>query len=199
MSDDIQVIHRCLERERLARKKAESLLEMREAELLDRHHELTTVVSIMRGQLEMLEDAVNSMLVAIVTLEVDGTIRLFNRNAQKLFGLAADEILGTSFRSLMPQIFSRDNPRRLRDDLLLGQVVSMSRVNGRHRDGTTLAVDLKCSMTVRKYRRRLTLLLTPPIVDEESTTNEVSQVEQPERRETARTEVGPPWHRRVTS
>jgi len=78
MSDDIQVIHRCLERERLARKKAESLLEMREAELLDRHHELTTVVSIMRGQLEMLEDAVNSMLVAIVTLEVDGTIRLFN-------------------------------------------------------------------------------------------------------------------------
>jgi PAS domain S-box-containing protein len=162
MSDDIQIMYRTLERERLARKKAENLLEVREAELLGRHHELTTVVSIMRSQLDVLEDAVNSMTVATVTLEVDGTIRLFNRHAQRLFGLSAEEVLGTSFRSLMPQIFRRDDAQRLREDLLLGQQATISKAKGRRRDGSSFKVDVTCSATVKKDRRRLTLLITLP-------------------------------------
>lgn len=85
---------------------------------------------------------------AILTIDDHGTLRSFNRSAERLFGYTAHEIIGCNVSMLMPE------PHRARHDSYIqnylntgkAKIIGIGReVTAMHRDGKELVVELAVS------------------------------------------------------
>ena len=91
---------------------------------------------------------VESATDAIVSADAEGRIISWNRAAERVFGYAADEILGRRLTSLMPEQYREQHERGMRRFLssgegrAIGQTVELE---GLRRDGTTFPVELALS------------------------------------------------------
>lgn len=98
---------------------------------------------------------VDSAYDAIVTIDQQHHITLFNRAAENLFGYAAAEVLGQPIVMLLPERFRADHPRRVTDFAEAYQPAvrqatpprmdGSNSVYGLHRDGSIIPVEIAVS------------------------------------------------------
>src|SRR5438270_7222760 len=91
---------------------------------------------------------VESATDAIVSADAEGLIISWNRAAARLFGYAADEILGRRLTSLMPEQYREQHERGMRRFLSSGEGRAIGHtveLEGLRRDGTTFPVELALS------------------------------------------------------
>ncbi len=95
---DVELLQRRLDRERAARKAAESLLEQKSLEVYEANQKLQDLADRTNAIVETAAEG-------IITYDCDGIVRSFNRSAKRIFGVASG--VDQNIR-----MFFKDNPRR---------------------------------------------------------------------------------------
>jgi two-component system, LuxR family, sensor kinase FixL len=103
--------------------------------------------------LSVLDTAVD----AIIIIDDQARILVYNQACERLFGYKAAEALGQNVRLIMPDEFARHHDRYLSDYLTTGhrKIIGIGReVKAQHRDGTVFPVDLSVGESVTQAGRR---------------------------------------------
>jgi two-component system sensor kinase FixL len=103
--------------------------------------------------LSVLDTAVD----AIIIIDDQARILVYNQACERLFGYKAAEVLGQNVRLIMPDEFAHHHDRYLSDYLNTGQrkIIGIGReVKAQHRDGTIFPVDLSVGESVTQAGRR---------------------------------------------
>lgn len=128
-------------------------LEAREEELAETHRDLEKLVADRTRQLERSESGLRQILETVVdgiiTADSDGQIRSFNPAAERMFGYAAEEVIGQPLSLLMPSPEAGEHQAHV-NAFLAGQsdsdAVGRGReVRGRHRDGRIFHLEVALS------------------------------------------------------
>jgi diguanylate cyclase (GGDEF)-like protein/PAS domain S-box-containing protein len=105
-------------------------------------HELEISTSRFRSVVDAAYDA-------IITMDQQHQITLFNRAAENLFGYSSDEMLGRRIEQLLPEKFRGNHAHYVqqfaRSPVRSRQMDERNRVYGLHRDGTLLPVEIAIS------------------------------------------------------
>lgn len=101
------------------------------------------------GELELRATIVDQMADAVVLVDRDGLIRLWNRGAEVLFGFSAAEALGATLELIVPSRFWRGHDQGFRRAIASGSLrldgqVMTTRSN--HKHGCRLYVDFTFGM-----------------------------------------------------
>ncbi len=99
---------------------------------------------------------------AIVVIDGEGRILDFNPAAERIFGYAAEEVIGQNVRSLMPEPDSSQHDQYLKNYFQTGQprIIGTGReVTGLHKDGGTVPLELAVSEVNYDGRRLFTGIL----------------------------------------
>lgn len=82
---------------------------------------------------------------AVIFVDREGLVRVWNRRAEAIFGFAADEVLGRGLDAIIPEHLRRAHWAGFRKAVDTGNMKHMDRVlttRSRHKDGRKLYVDL---------------------------------------------------------
>ncbi|WP_243048196.1 sensor domain-containing diguanylate cyclase [Dyella sp. RRB7] len=105
-------------------------------------HELEVSTSRFRSVVDAAYDA-------IITMDQQNHITLFNRAAENLFGYSSEEVLGQPIEQLLPEKFRASHHKYVqqfaRSPVLSRQMDERNRVYGLHRDGTLLPIEIAIS------------------------------------------------------
>jgi two-component system sensor kinase FixL len=96
---------------------------------------------------------------AIVVIDENATIRSFNRTAEKMFNLSAQEVLGQNIKMLMPPYFAEHHDGYMERYLRTGErrIIGIGRiVTGQRRDGSTFPIELSIGEARTTDRRLFT-------------------------------------------
>ena len=142
-----ELLLRRLERERLARKQAEQLLEEKSLELYSANKQLAENALELEKkfkqstqQLQISEIRNNAVLQsaldAIVTIDIDGKVLEFNPAASKLFGYEPEAVIGNSMsKHLIPERFHEQHEqgmqhyRKTREGAVLNRLVELTAID----------------------------------------------------------------------
>ncbi|TAN68784.1 MAG: PAS domain S-box protein [Magnetospirillum sp.] len=92
-----------------------------------------------------LKGIMDTVVDGIITIDEAGMVLSFNPSAQRIFGYAADEVVGRNINMLMPEPYRNQHDGYLHDYLESGlrRIIGSGReVQGLRRDGTTFPIDL---------------------------------------------------------
>ncbi|SDB90481.1 sensor domain-containing diguanylate cyclase [Paraburkholderia lycopersici] len=105
-------------------------------------HELEVSTSRFRSVVDAAYDA-------IITIDQQHCITLFNRAAERLFGYSAEEMLGQPITQLLPDRYRANHSQYVhqfaRSPVRSRQMDERNRVYGQHRDGSPLPVEIAIS------------------------------------------------------
>src|SRR6201995_6058504 len=96
-------------------------------------------------QREQLARVVESTNDAVITVDLVGTITSWNAGAERLYGFAAQEMIGTIQRAPAPADGSFPDAEQLMSRLIAGEHVTQRALPRRHRDGSRIYVDLSAA------------------------------------------------------
>ena len=104
---------------------------------------------------DFLESVIDSSVDAIVSADLQGTLRLFNRAAARVFGYSPSDVIGRmNVEDLYPPGVAREVMRKIRDPASSGYGrLEDFRVDMQAADGTTVPVLLSASLVVENGRR----------------------------------------------
>ena len=106
---------------------------------------------------ERYQSVVDNVVHGIITIDERGAIESFNPAAERIFGYAADEIIGQNVSTLMPEPFGSQHDGYLSHYLQTGQkkIIGIGReVEGRRRNGAIFPIELAVS-EFRLGKRRM--------------------------------------------
>jgi PAS domain S-box-containing protein len=102
---------------------------------------------------------VDNVVDGIITIDEAGRIESFNPAASRIFGYAADEVIGNNVSMLMPTPYKEAHDGYLEQYRRTGkgEVIGVGReVSGRRRDGSVFPLDLSIGEFIEDGRRRFT-------------------------------------------
>jgi len=105
------------------------------------------------------QSALENVVDGIITIDEHGHIESFNRAAEKIFGYAANEVVGQNINCLMPAPYHEEHDSYLHNYLATGnaKIIGIGReVTGQHKDGTTFPLDLAVSEFNQGTKRMFT-------------------------------------------
>ena len=117
------------------------------------------MVEALHNQEARMRAIVNTAIDGIVTINDAGIVESFNPAAERIFGYAADEVLGNNVRMLMPEPYHSEHDGYLERFLRTREphVIGIGReVMGRCKDGSTFPMDLAVGETELGSRRLFT-------------------------------------------
>jgi PAS domain S-box-containing protein len=100
------------------------------------------------GQAAKLRGLLESAVTAILTIDTSGAIETVNPATEKMFGYAADELVGQNIKILMPEPYQSAHDGYLANYLATGtkKIIGIGReVSGRRKDGSILPIQLAVS------------------------------------------------------
>lgn len=148
------------------------------------HIERRRTQSALRESEARLRAILQTAVEGIVTIDEHGIIESFNPAAEKIFGYAADEIIGQNVNVLMPEPHCHEHDRYIANYLRTGQakIIGIGReVQGRRKDGTVFPMDLAVS-EVRLENRRLFTGFIRDITERKRLEREILEISDRERR-----------------
>jgi PAS domain S-box-containing protein len=98
---------------------------------------------------ERLRSVVNHVVDGIISLDDHGTVTTFNPAAERIFGYAAQEVIGQNLKLLMPEPYHNQLDSYLASYLRTGPAKNIDvglEVVGRRKDGSTFPMDLAISV-----------------------------------------------------
>jgi PAS domain S-box-containing protein len=105
---------------------------------------------------ELLRSILESAVEGIIVIDAKGLVQAFNPAAERLFGYAADELLGQNVKLLMPSPDHEQHDAYLHNYIATGQAKIIGkgrRVRGQRKDGTTFPLHLSVGeMSLRGAR-----------------------------------------------
>jgi two-component system, LuxR family, sensor kinase FixL len=113
----------------------------------------------LRNSEARLRSIVESAVDGIVVIDAHGAIESFNGAAERLFGYAADEVIGRNVSRLMPSPYREEHDGYLARYLTTGEarIIGIGReVTGMRKDGTTFPVQLSVGEMHVAGERRFT-------------------------------------------
>lgn len=131
----------------------------------------------LRGILQTAADAV-------VTIDAQGIVELFNPAAERMFGYAAAEVIGRNISMLMPEPYRREHDSYLRNYLHTGEakIVGIGReVVARRKDGSLFPVDLAVSEVRLDHRIIFTGILRD-LTERKRLEQEIATISESEQR-----------------
>ncbi|AOF84983.1 sensory box protein [Hydrogenophaga sp. RAC07] len=115
-----------------------------------------------REQGEVFAAVINSASDAVISVDVQGCISLFNPAAERIFGRAADTMLGQNLDILLP-VDDRDHHRgymhRFADSRATTRPMAAGQVRGLHANGELLELEASISQVTVRGRKLLTAIL----------------------------------------
>ncbi|MCK5519106.1 MAG: PAS domain S-box protein, partial [Alphaproteobacteria bacterium] len=96
----------------------------------------------------LLQNIIDNSVEGMVTIDESGIVQIFNPACERIFGYAAEEIVGKSVSILMPEPYRSEHDGYIRAYCKTGvtKVIGISQeVQGRHKDGMPLLLDLSIS------------------------------------------------------
>ena len=119
--------------------------------------ELSRAVTAERESRERIRAIVDTAVDGIITIDERGVVESLNPASERMFGYAADEVIGRNVSMLMPAPFRGVHDGYLANFLRTGEkkIIGIGReVMGQRKDGTTFPMDLAVS-AVRLGERRM--------------------------------------------
>jgi len=112
----------------------------------------TSETGTARADFDLFQAIVMEAPDAVIFADSAGTIRIWNRGAEAIFGHAAKEILGDSLDVIIPERFRRAHWDGFRAAIATGRTKSGDKVlttRAVHKDGSTRYVDLSFCLVKR--------------------------------------------------
>jgi diguanylate cyclase (GGDEF)-like protein/PAS domain S-box-containing protein len=102
-----------------------------------------------------LRTVVDTAVDGLILIDANGSVLMFNRACERLFGYRAEEMIGKNVNCLMPSPYQEEHDRYLENYHRTGKrkIIGIGReVVGRRNDGTTFAMDLSISETIEDVK-----------------------------------------------
>ena len=138
--NDIEVLHRRLEREHNARKAAELILEDKSREVFETNQALQKAACELKKEMEKSRAIVEHAAEAIITVDHHCRIQSFNPAAEKIFGVQVKNALDQPLSSMLPYFENAACPPVVGDETFGPQELT-----GVKSDGTQLVIELTMS------------------------------------------------------
>ncbi len=145
--EDIERLTRRWERERRARKEAESLLEEKSRKLFEMNEELVQLAAKLTEKEEWSRSILEAVVNGIVIVDEQGMIQFYNRSAAAMFDCTDEKIVGQSIEKLF--ICQANAPHAI-EALLHGITHPQGKAyetTGVRKGGTSFPAELKISVT----------------------------------------------------
>ncbi|QIM53360.1 PAS domain S-box protein [Hydrogenophaga crocea] len=116
----------------------------------------------LREQGEVLAAVINAASDAVISVDMDGRINLFNPAAARIFGRSADEMLGQPLDALLPREHRGGHlglMRRFGESSATTRPMGFGRVKGLRPDGTEIELEASISQVTVRGEKRLTAIL----------------------------------------
>ena len=100
---------------------------------------------VQRNTSVQLQAIIDSVMDGVVTIDRRGTVESFNPAAERMFGYAADEVIGENVKMLMPSPYHEEHDTYLSNfqETGVAKIIGTGReVTGRRKDGEIFPLDL---------------------------------------------------------
>lgn len=129
------------------------------ARVSERTRELARALGRLKNREAEERAVLDNIVECVITIDHDGTVLNVNRAVEQMFGYPPDEIIGRNVSLLMPEHEAGAHDRHIQRYLATGErrVIGRNReVEGRHKDGHTISLELAVSEYVFGDRRLFT-------------------------------------------
>lgn len=92
-----------------------------------------------------LQAVLNTMIDGLLTIDSKGTVRSFNKSAERIFGYQADEVIGNNVKMLMPEPYHSEHDQYLVNYNTTGEkkIIGYGReVSAQRKDGSIFPMEL---------------------------------------------------------